>query len=232
MLISQITIDDVEQWNDCLAREHDIDDYYERSGFAVRYVEGRRLAIIRRMISARPDDSILEVGCGGGHVLGLFPDSTLTGTDVSGLFLAKARKNLLGYRARLLKGELDDLQLPEASFTKAICTEVLEHVVDPESMLKHLQRLVQPGGTVVITFPNDRLINRIKGIIHWSGASLLPPFRRISWGADTYHLHVWRYGQMRSLLSRFFTIREVAFAPFFALPLRCCFRCLNNIGGG
>ena len=38
---------DVERLNDRLAREHPIDDYYERSPLPIRFVEGRRLAIIR-----------------------------------------------------------------------------------------------------------------------------------------------------------------------------------------
>ena len=213
MLTGQIQIDDVELWNDALAREHDIDDYYQRSSFAIRYVEGRRLAIIRRMIASDSDDTILEVGCGGGHVLRLFPEAALTGVDVSDVFLSKARKNLDGYRVTLLKGQLDELRLEEAPFTKAVCTEVLEHVIEPERILRGLQRVVQPGGTVVITFPNDRLINRVKNIVRRSGAALWPSFRRISWGADKYHLHVWSIDQMRALLSRFFVIRQEAFAP-------------------
>ena len=38
---------DVEALNDRLAREHPIDDYYTRSPWPIRFVERRRLAIIR-----------------------------------------------------------------------------------------------------------------------------------------------------------------------------------------
>ena len=177
----------------------------------------------------RSDIRILEVGCGGGHVLRLFPEAALTGVDVSDVFLRKARKNLDGYHVTLRKGQLHELRLEEASFTKAVCTEVLEHVIEPEGILRGLQRVVRPGGTVVITFPNDRLIHRVKNIVRRSGAALWPSFRRISWGADKYHLHVWSIDQMRALLSRFFVIRQEAFAPWASLPLRCCFRCINGL---
>ncbi len=229
MLTGDIQIDDVECWNDGLALEHDIDDYYERSGRAIQFVEQRRLAIIRDMVRGEPDDAILEVGCGGGHVLRMFSRSDLTGVDVSGVFLDKARRNLSACRVTLLKGELDSVDLPDGKFDKAICTEVIEHVVTPDRILRALQKKVRRGGTVVMTFPNDRLIEVVKRTIRCTGAGFLPGLRRVSWGADKYHLHRWRVREMRSLLSRFFVIRREAFSPWRFLPLRCCFECENAL---
>ena len=225
MTTSPVIVTNVEQLNDAFAREHDIDDYYARSGPVIRWIEGRRLAWIRRMVSAKPTDRILEVGCGGGHVLRLFPQSDLTGVDVSGEMLAKARRNLAGYRVNLLKGELDQLNLPETSFDKIICTEVLEHVVDPPAILRRIRRLIKPDGRVVVTFPNDHLVNRVKGLIRAVGLTRLPPFRRIAWGGDHYHLHVWRVQEMCELLSRDFTVKHVRSVPFRIFPIRCCFEC-------
>ncbi len=223
-----MSISDVEGWNDAFAREHDIDAYYADSSSLIRWIERHRLACITAMVAAAPEDQILEVGCGGGHVLRLFPQARLTGVDVSGKMLQKARRNLEGYRVTLLKGELDTLKLPAYSFDKIVCSEVLEHVVDPEAILAGMQRLLRPDGDVVITFPNDRLVNRIKSVIRRIGLTILPPFRRISWGGDHYHLHVWRVGEMHGLLSQFFQIEEVRFAPNRLLPIRCCFRCTTK----
>lgn len=220
-----ISIPDVERWNDSFAREHDIDDYYARSSFLIRWIERCRLRCIARMIQAEPDDDILEVGCGGGHVLRLFHESNLTGVDVSGEMLAKARRNLKGCRVVLLKGELHVLGLEDRGFDKIVCSEVLEHTVDPESILIQIRRLLRPGGRAVITFPNDPLVNRLKSVIRRSGLTVLPSFRRISWGGDHYHLHVWTISQMRSLLSRHFRIVSQCLAPARFLPIRCCFQC-------
>jgi len=224
MTIAHITTD-VESWNDALAREHDIDDYYARSTALIRWIERRRLAHIRRMVAAGPTDRVLEVGCGGGHVLRMFSGSRLTGVDVSGAMLDKARRNLHGLDVRLLKGELHELDFGPASFDTIICTEVLEHVVEPESILEQMRRLLAPGGRAVVTIPNDHLIHRLKGIVRRTGLGLLPPFRGISWGGDRYHLHVWRRNEMRQLLARFFRVDEVCAAPYAALPIRLCYRC-------
>lgn len=217
------TKEEVEKVYDEFARQHDINDYYERSGFLIGFIERRRLKIIQRMMGAKPGESILEVGCGGGHVLSLFRDAKVTGVDVSGEMLEKARKNLAGYDATLLKGDIGDVGLEDHSFDGIVCTEVLEHVVDPEHVLRNIQRLVKPTGRVVITFPNDVLINGLKDTIRKSGLTALPPFRRIAWGGDHYHFHVWTIREMKALLARYFSVVDVEHAPSAALPIRCCF---------
>jgi len=219
------SITDVEAWNDALAREHDIDDYYERSGPLIRLFERRRLAHIRRMAAPAPGDRLLEVGCGGGHVLRLFPECELTGVDVSGEMLRKARHNLSGLDVRLFKGELHEVDLEPRSFDGIICSEVLEHVIDPEAVLEQMQLLLALDGRAVVTIPNDHLINSLRGCLRRSGLSHLPPFRRVCWGGDQYHLHVWRVGSMRELLAQFFRVDAVRFAPCRSLPIRACYLC-------
>lgn len=220
-----IAFGDVEARNNTLAERYDIDDYYTKSMFVIRMIERARLRIIARMVAAEPGDRILEVGCGGGHVLRLFGKSRLVGVDVSPRMLEKARRNLAGYRVELLKGELRDLRLPQASFDKIICTEVLEHVDDPHEILRGMARLLKPGGRAVITLPNDRLIKAFKKVLHAIRLDRLPLLDRLSWGGDEFHLHEWRIREMRALLSRFFTIRQERFVPFRLSPIRCCFSC-------
>lgn len=219
------TVDDVQAVNDRLALEHDIDDYYARASLPIRLIERRRLAIIRRMMGSGAGRRILEIGCGGGHVLRLFPDASLVGVDVSSVMLAKARRNLAGYRVELRHGEVGEMDWGDGAFDGLICTEVLEHVVEPEAVLGHARRLLRTGGRAVFTFPNDRLIGRLKESVVRTGLARLPPLRRISWGGDDYHLHVWSIDEMRALLSRHFAIEEEAFAPARLLPIRCCFAC-------
>src|SRR5215216_1612993 len=98
------TKEEVERLNDAFARENDIDAYYRESGFLIGFIEQRRLSIIKSLMNAKHGEKILEVGCGGGHVLSLFREAELTGVDVSGEMLEKAKKNLSGANFQLLKG--------------------------------------------------------------------------------------------------------------------------------
>jgi 2-polyprenyl-3-methyl-5-hydroxy-6-metoxy-1,4-benzoquinol methylase len=216
---------DVEALNDRLALEYPSDDYYERSPWAIKFVEYRRLAIIRRLVG-RPDGlEIAEVGSGGGQVLQMFPSARLTAIDVSGVYLEQARKKLAGYDVRFLKGEADKLDLPPASYDRVICTEVLEHVVDPDAVLAAIARLLRPDGVAVITVPNDPLIGPLKGIVRRIPLRWLFG-NRIDWGGDEYHLHRWSPAEFEALLSRHLDVVEHRSAPVRGLPLRACFACV------
>lgn len=218
---------DVEALNDKLAREHPIDDYYARSPLPIRLIERRRLAIIAQMAGPTDGLDVVEVGSGGGHVLRMFRGARLTAIDVSDVFLAMARKNLAGYDVRFIKGEVDKLDLPEASFDRILCTEVLEHCVDPEAILAAMARLLRPGGVAVITVPNDPLILGLKGFVRRTPIGYVLR-DRIEWGGDVYHLHKWTPDQFSRLLERHFRVTERRSSPFDLLPIRACFRCVSR----
>ena len=218
---------DVEALNDRLAREHPIDEYYARSPLPIRLIERRRLAIIRRMIGASAGLELAEVGSGGGHVLRMFPRARLTAIDVSDVFLDAARRNLAGYTARFVKGEVDKLDLPPASFDRLICTEVLEHTERPEAILAALSRLLRPNGVAVITVPNDPLILRLKSLVRRTPVGYLLR-DRINWGGDAYHLHQWTPDEFAALLERHFRVTDRRAAPVSVLPIRACFRCVPS----
>jgi 2-polyprenyl-3-methyl-5-hydroxy-6-metoxy-1,4-benzoquinol methylase len=218
---------DVGAFNDRLAREHSIDAYYTSSPLPIRLIERRRLAIIREMIGEHAGLELAEIGSGGGHVLQMFPNAKITAIDVSEVFLETARKNLAGYDARFIKGEVDKLDLPAASFDRIICTEVLEHTVDPETILAALARLLRPSGVAVITVPNDPLINKVKDFVRRTPVGYILR-DRIQWGGDIYHIHQWSPVEFERLLERYFRITDQSSAPHDALPIRACFRCISR----
>jgi SAM-dependent methyltransferase len=215
---------DVEALNDRLAREHPIDDYYAHAPLPLRLVERRRLAIIREFMGDVDGLEVAEVGSGGGHVLQMFPRARLTAIDVSSEYLAIARKNLSGYDVRFVKGEVDKMDLPDASFDRIICTEVLEHVVDPDAVLGAIARLLRPDGVAAITVPNDPLILRLKGVARRR------PFRwiagnRFEWGGEDFHLHRWTPADFERVLDNHLRVTRRRSAPLGLFPLRACFRC-------
>jgi 2-polyprenyl-3-methyl-5-hydroxy-6-metoxy-1,4-benzoquinol methylase len=218
---------DIEALNDRLALEYPSDDYYARSPWPIRMVERRRLAIIRDFMGNVDGLQVAEVGSGGGQVLRMFPTAHLTAIDVSNVYLDTARTNLAGYDVRFLKGELDRMDLPAASFDRVICTEVLEHVVSPDAVLTAIARVLRPAGVAVITIPNDPLILRVKSLIRKTPARWLLG-GQIEWGGDKYHLHQWTPDEFLSVLRGHFRVTHQRGAPIGFMPLRSCFRCVQS----
>lgn len=217
----------VAELNDRLAREHSIDDYYSRSPLFIRFIEQKRLAIIQEMVGECAGRELAEIGSGGGHVLRMFPQAKITAIDVSDIFLNTAKKNLAGYDAKFIKGEVDKLDLPTASFDRIICTEVLEHTLDPEAILRAISHLLRPAGIAVITVPNDPLILQLKGLVRRTPIGWVLR-DRIEWGGDIYHVHKWTPSEFQHILERHFRVTERSAAPHDLLPIRACFRCVHK----
>ncbi|HEX9639713.1 MAG TPA: class I SAM-dependent methyltransferase, partial [Candidatus Krumholzibacteria bacterium] len=111
------------------------------------------------------DTKLLDVGCGTGrHILEL---SRYPGTFVG---LDMAREDLFWFRSWLgihaLKGPLtasvhmvegDGERVPFADglFDIVLCTETLEHVPNDRAILLELLRVLKPGGTLVISVPDE-----------------------------------------------------------------------------
>jgi SAM-dependent methyltransferase len=221
----------VEELNDRLAREHPIDDYYDRSPWPIRFVESRRLAIIRDFVGEVQGLEVMEVGAGGGHVLRMFPSARLTATDVSSVYLEMAQKNLAGYDVRFLKGELGELALPAASFDRIICTEVLEHVDDPQEIIRLIAMLLKPKGVAAVTVPNDPLILRGKRFVRRTPVGWWLR-DQINWGGDAYHVHRWTPSEFRRLLEQNLLVTAYRGAPLTSVALRACFRCVRRPARG
>jgi ubiquinone/menaquinone biosynthesis C-methylase UbiE len=217
--------EDVERLNDQLAREHPIDDYYANAPWLIRRIQRQRLHTIRSMVGPSTGLRIIEVGSGGGHVLRLFREAQLTAVDVSSVYLDTARRNLVGYDVHFMKGELQELQLPTASFDRVICTEVLEHTTDPSAIISEIRRILTPAGHAVITVPIDPIVDQAKRLV---GAT---PLRRvfgdrIQWGGDHYHLHKWWPWTFEKLVAANFRVESRRFVPLLPLPIHACFKCV------
>ena len=50
-------------------------------------------------------------------------------------------------------GDIADIPEPDASFDAILCTEVLEHLPDPQRALDEFARLLRPGGKLILTAP-------------------------------------------------------------------------------
>ena len=114
-------------------------EHVHRYRFAARFVVGKQA---------------LDVASGEGYgtfALGKAGASAVVGVDQSAEACAHARQKY-GVDAR--PGDAQKIPLPNDSVEVVVSFETIEHVNDPVAFLDECRRVLQPGGTLVISTPN------------------------------------------------------------------------------
>ncbi|HWP07918.1 MAG TPA: class I SAM-dependent methyltransferase [Polyangiaceae bacterium] len=119
----------------------------------------RKLIFERLGLDGVSGAHVLELGTGPGELSSelatRFPNAELLGLDISRSGLAVAAQKVPS--ATFIEQDfMQPFTLPgrfSGWATHAICSEVLEHVEDPERVLANARRCLAPGARVVITVP-------------------------------------------------------------------------------
>lgn len=133
----------------------------------------------------RPGSRILDVGCGTAWLSEFFPD--YVGLDNFESTVLKAKEHGIDVRLADLEKELP---VGDAEFDGVVLKDVLEHLLDPVSLVQQVFRAVKPGGRVFASSPDAQ---------------------RWSWN-DYTHRRPWTRPSMRRLFEdQGFQVRTVSY---------------------
>jgi 2-polyprenyl-3-methyl-5-hydroxy-6-metoxy-1,4-benzoquinol methylase len=135
-------------------------------------------------------DTLIDIGCGHARKLSaLHPEFKLIGVDYG--------KNIEHCRARFPFGtwleadfeNIDLLPLPARVLKNAVivCSDVIEHLVDPRSLVRALHRLLKDAPALVLSTPDRERT--------WGTAHMGPP-------PNAAHTREWSLPELRTLLER------------------------------
>jgi SAM-dependent methyltransferase len=186
-------------WTDDLTRFH------EETAGADHYIdiasrENALRCLKRYTASASP--VVMDVGCSSGLFLELlrdrFPESKLIGADYVRGPLEALSKRLP--RVPLLQFDLAACPLPDNFVDAVVALNVLEHIEDDVSAMKHVHRILKPGGIAVLEVP--------------AGPMLYDLYDR-----ELMHFRRYRMSDLRSKLRGVgFRIEESSHLGFFLYP--------------
>lgn len=101
---------------------------------------------------------VLDFGCGEGDlgfIVASMSPKSIVGVDVDADRVASARSRIAGVAPAVTPkfeaaATMDTIDLPDASVDLLLCFDVLEHILDYESILPEWARVLRPGGRVMI----------------------------------------------------------------------------------
>jgi 2-polyprenyl-6-hydroxyphenyl methylase/3-demethylubiquinone-9 3-methyltransferase len=119
-------------------------------------------AITSELGSSEP--AVLDVGSGGGFLAEALTAGgfRLVGVDRSIPSVREARQHGLSVGADIgyVGGVGERLPFADGAFDAVVCAEVLEHVHDPEQVIRECARVLRAGGTFVYAGPNRTVRSR------------------------------------------------------------------------
>jgi 2-polyprenyl-3-methyl-5-hydroxy-6-metoxy-1,4-benzoquinol methylase len=114
-----------------------------------RPVDLKKMAFIERHLAPLRPCSVLEFGCGQGLILQNLQDCRAIGVEIDEREAAIAREKRLDVRVGHA-GRYD----AGSRFDVVIASEVIEHMLQPQSLLDNAARHLRPNGVLLLTTPN------------------------------------------------------------------------------
>ena len=101
---------------------------------------------------------VLEVGCGTGDTLGYLKQQGRCDWAGGVELVASAAEIARSKVDLVIEGDVETMELPfeDGSLDVILCLDILEHLVDPWSMVRKLDKLLKPGGALIASIPNVR----------------------------------------------------------------------------
>jgi 2-polyprenyl-3-methyl-5-hydroxy-6-metoxy-1,4-benzoquinol methylase len=159
--------------------------------------------------------AVVDVGCGQGALGAAIRRER--GAWVLGLeYVAEAvevARTRLDRVERVDLDAIDELPVAVGSIDAFVCGDVLEHLRDPERLLRLMRRYLSPGGVIVASIPNVK---------HWSVLAPLLLEDRFTYAQagllDRTHVHLFTLEEISSMLDRVGLEATHLDAVRFALP--------------
>jgi 2-polyprenyl-3-methyl-5-hydroxy-6-metoxy-1,4-benzoquinol methylase len=167
--LEQRAVPDPDDWDRHWADLNDVTELNPAQHYRHQLLQ----RLVRRELSANPNlRTVIDFGCGQGDLIQLLApivgDRRLIGLELSrvGVEIASAKAPQASFHQVDLVANTPELRDLHGRGDLCICSEVIEHLDDPQMFLRHVRPYLAPGGLLVVTVPSGPMNAFEKSIGH------------------------------------------------------------------
>lgn len=180
------------------------EDLRYKLGYSKHYHNWWVQQMIAMAISSPRDSTVLDNGCGVGVLFAHLEGARqLIGLDLS-LNMLRAAPAASAHR---LQGDSQSLPFSDEAFDVIFARSLLHHLPDFEGGIVEMERVLRPGGRIVLADTNRSILNVLP---RWLA------YRTTSFSDDHQNLDRHEY---LAMLEKHFRIEEIRYFGFLAYPL-------------
>lgn len=184
--------------------EGNIENKYQTRNPLKKLIVSNFLKHLFELINQEAFHSVLEVGCGEGHLISFLSHKISNikffGVDISDKMVKISSK--INPSARIVKADAGSLPFPDNSFDAVLLCEVLEHLNNPKMGILEARRVAKKN--LIFSVPNEpwwRILNLIR--FHYLG----------NFGNTPGHIHHWNRKTFNDLISKYLRVEKIT-TPF------------------
>lgn len=150
------------------------------------FIKNKYIAVSKLV---KPGSSVLDVGCNKAEILEFLPNIDYYGIDINKQLIEELKKK----RFNVHYADLDKDKLSlKKKFDYILLLDILEHIVNPVSLIEKSKKLVSNEGYIIISIPNDyHFFNKLRFIFN---KEITPAFIKY------WHLHIFPIKSGKNLI--------------------------------
>jgi SAM-dependent methyltransferase len=169
---------------------------------------------LEAQITQQSPKRVLSIGCGPGtwefRIAQTFPDLEVVGFDITETQIERAQQLLmehfadLGDRVRFYQGDACAIDPELGYFDLSICLhDVLNHIIDPETAIREIDRVSQTNITTIHTIGGPRTFYTVdpREVKKWRKKGDWLHFTTHDGTEYTFHDHLFDYNEITGLFS-------------------------------
>lgn len=174
------------------------------------------------------DKKVIDLGCGEGELVSLDPKNII-GVDINKSVLERLKMKGL----QVIESSIDSIPVPDSVFDVVLCNNIIEHLTVDQAyaMLKEAQRILRPGGEIIIITPTPRTVwNTFGHVKPYTIGAIMKLFRNKSLESfesltpmkKTFSIYygTWARNKVAFLVSTIFSNIFTSFAGSYLMVLK------------